>query len=88
MAEEVKLKGYIARSCCVIHKDIDGQHIVEENDTDGALHLYLEKPKREKYGWHSKGEKLWLSPPGKQTMFTNLTWKDEPRLVEITIKAL
>lgn len=74
-----QLTGWIARDECGI--DI--------NDMPGFITLYSNKPKRsqnEDFGgyWDSLGDIITLP----RNMFPELTWKDEPVYVKLTIEVL
>lgn len=85
MDEQIKIKGYIARSSGLRSESIKKSD--PEKDNEGALSLHLVKPDRMSWFWHSTtGGYILLSKPGEQTMFKELGWKDEPLEVEVTIK--
>ena len=84
------LKGWIARSQG-IHwtENENGQLEFIENNYNGSLDFFTTMPKRQKWFWHAHtGEYIQISKPGQPDCFKDLSWLDEPKEVELTIKTL
>ena len=83
----IKVKGWIARSQGSDWIKKDGKQVLIENNYNGALSFYSQKPTRGKWMWDSMtGTHIIISMPGNPTCFEELSWEDEPIEVELLIR--